>query len=43
MVFGTHHLFRGHSTEFQWQTSFAMQGNYVLSFCFPSSAGNGTD
>jgi hypothetical protein len=26
MVFGTHHLFRGNSTEFQWQTSFAMQG-----------------
>lgn len=31
MVFGTHHLFRGNSTEFQWQTSFAMQGMSFLS------------
>lgn len=33
MVFGTHHLFRGNSTEFQWQTSFAMQG---MSPCPPT-------
>jgi len=25
IVFGTHHLFRGNSTELEWQTSFAMQ------------------
>lgn len=25
LVFGTHHLFRGNSTEFEWQTSFAME------------------
>ncbi|KAK1834087.1 acetylcholinesterase [Podospora conica] len=37
MVFGTHHLFRGNSTEFQWQTSFAMQSFWVT-FAANSSA-----
>ena len=37
MVFGTHHLFRGNSTEFQWQTSFAMQCT-SCHFPFPKMA-----
>ena len=26
VVFGTHHQFRGNSTDLEWQTSFAMEG-----------------
>ncbi|KAK4165554.1 acetylcholinesterase [Cladorrhinum sp. PSN259] len=29
LVFGTHYQFRGNSTEFEWQTSFAMQEFWV--------------
>ncbi|KAK1836828.1 acetylcholinesterase [Podospora conica] len=29
LVFGTHHLYRGNSTEFEWQTSFAMESFWV--------------
>jgi len=29
IVFGTHHLFRGNSTELEWQTSFAMEAFWV--------------
>jgi hypothetical protein len=26
LIFGTHYQVRGNSTEFEWQTSFAMEG-----------------
>lgn len=37
LVFGTHHLFRGNSTELEWQTSFAIQSFWVT-FAANSSA-----
>ncbi|KAM7185067.1 acetylcholinesterase [Rhypophila sp. PSN 637] len=37
IVFGTHFLFRGNSTELEWQTSFAMQSFWVT-FAANSSA-----
>lgn len=29
IVFGTHYEFRGNSTELEWLTSYAMEGNYI--------------
>jgi hypothetical protein len=29
IVFGTHDLFRGNSTELEFQTSYAMEGSYL--------------
>ncbi|KAK4142476.1 acetylcholinesterase [Dichotomopilus funicola] len=37
LVFGTHFEFRGNSTEFEWQTSYAMEA-YWVSFAANSSA-----
>jgi hypothetical protein len=30
IVFGTHDLFRGNSTELEWQTSYAMESEHML-------------
>jgi hypothetical protein len=30
IVFGTHDLFRGNSTELEFQTSYSMEGEYML-------------
>jgi hypothetical protein len=30
VIFGTHDLFRGNSTELEWQTSYAMEGECML-------------
>ncbi|KAK5659085.1 hypothetical protein OQA88_1174 [Cercophora sp. LCS_1] len=37
LVFGTHHQYRGNSTELEWQTSFAMQSFWVSFAANPSA------
>ncbi|KAK4120629.1 alpha/beta-hydrolase [Parathielavia appendiculata] len=36
LVFGTHYQFRGNSTELEWQTGYAMEGNTLTSRSPPS-------
>lgn len=32
LIFGTHYEYRGNSTEFEWQVSYSMEGEFAKIF-----------